>query len=46
VRVSIGTDMHHSLSEVGNIGHGLRFVRDTGLCGELLFNDNGRALGI
>jgi histidinol phosphatase-like PHP family hydrolase len=41
VKVSVGTDMHHSLKEVGNVGHGLRFIRSAGLCGELLFNDNG-----
>lgn len=39
VKVSIGTDMHHSLAEVGNIGRGLDFLRSKGLCGQLLFND-------
>jgi len=38
VKVSIGTDMHHSLAEVGNIGRGLDFLRSKGLCGQLLFN--------
>ncbi|HPR98818.1 MAG TPA: hypothetical protein PLC39_05930, partial [Methanomassiliicoccales archaeon] len=39
VKVSIGTDMHHSLGEVGNIGRGLDFLRSNGLCGQLLFNE-------
>ncbi len=41
VRVSIGTDMHHALEEVGNIGRGLEFLRANGLCGQLLFNGQG-----
>lgn len=38
VKVSIGTDMHHSLREVGNIGRGLRFIRAQDLCGQMLYN--------
>jgi len=38
VRVSIGTDMHHSLGEVGNIGRGLRFLHANNLCGQLMCN--------
>lgn len=38
VRVSIGTDTHHSLGEVGNIQRGLDFLRSTGLSEQLLFN--------
>ena len=38
VKVSIGTDTHHSLGEVGNIGRGLDFLRSTGLCRQLLFD--------
>ncbi len=41
VKLSIGTDMHHSLVEVGNISRGLRFVRNIGLCQQLLFNGHG-----
>ncbi len=41
VRVSIGTDTHHSLEEVGNIGRGMEFLRANGLCGQLLFNGQG-----
>ena len=39
VKVSIGTDMHHSLDQVGNIGRGMRFLRDNRLCRQLLFDD-------
>ena len=39
VKVSIGTDMHHSLGEVSNIVRGLRFLRGNRLCGQMLFND-------
>jgi len=39
VKVSIGTDIHHSLAEVGNIGRGLDFLRSNGLCGQMLFNE-------
>ncbi|MDD1772919.1 MAG: PHP domain-containing protein [Methanomassiliicoccales archaeon] len=39
VKVSIGTDMHHSLDQVGNIDRGLRFLRDNRLCDQLLFNE-------
>ena len=38
VRVSIGTDTHHSLGEVGNIGRGMEFLLSNGLCRQLLFN--------
>ena len=38
VKVSIGTDMHHSLGEVGNIGRGMSFLKSIGLCRQLLFN--------
>jgi len=41
VKVSIGTDMHHSLAEVGNIDRGMRFLRANGLCPQLLFDQNG-----
>lgn len=38
VKVSIGTDTHHSLGEVGNIGRGMEFLLSNGLCRQLLFN--------
>lgn len=38
VKVSIGTDSHHSLGEVGNIGRGLEFLRSNGLCHQLVFD--------
>ena len=38
VRVSIGTDMHHSLAEVGNIDRGMRFLQANRLCGQLMCN--------
>lgn len=41
VRVSIGTDMHHSLSEVNNISGGMRFLKSNRLCHQMLFNDGG-----
>ncbi len=50
VRVSIGTDTHHSLGEVGNIGRGLEFLQATGLCQQLMFNGSsgkgGRSEGV
>jgi histidinol phosphatase-like PHP family hydrolase len=41
VKVSIGTDMHHSLAEVSNIARGLRFLRSNRICQQMLFNQNG-----
>jgi histidinol phosphatase-like PHP family hydrolase len=36
VKVSIGTDSHRRLSEVGNIGRGVEFVQRLGLLGQLV----------